>query len=353
MNEFLNPTTALIGSVLLLLAISMALWAICLRLGLKWSRGENVTWRRIVYATFFANFIAPLVTLYVIMLGVIQNPLLDAGLYLILVVGLTMTSLMLLFKLSLGKSLKAWLPTLLASFATIGIAQIYKAYAFEAFNAPTNSMAPTILGDHAQVKCPLCGKPAYGTVWHGDIPTKVICEQFHISDRHDYLASQPDIAEHLEQNGLHERDRFVAAKYLTPKRWDMIIFRYPEEPGTLYIKRLIGLPGETIVIRDGSAWADGVRLEPPTDLQGLKYYMQELEHFGNFQPLAGSEANPAKLGADEYFVLGDFTAAASDSRYWQKGAPGHPPYAVPAEYITGVVTHRFWPLHRMHSFEKH
>lgn len=352
MNELLNPNSVLIASVLLLLAVSMVLWAICLRWGLKWSRAENLTWRRIAYATFFANFIAPLVTLYVIMLGVIQNPLLDAGLYLILVLGLTMASLMLLFHLSLGKSLKAWLPTLLASFATIGIAQIYKAYAFEAFQAPTNSMAPTILGDHAMVKRPVCGQPAYGTVWH-DIPQSVICEQFHISERADYLAATPDIADQIEEHGLHERDRFIAAKYLSPKRWDLITFQWPPDPNVLYIKRLIGLPGETIVIRDGAVYANGLKLEPPAELQGIKYYMEELQNFGGFQPLAGSEANPAKLGADEYFVLGDFTAASSDSRYWEKGAPGHPPYAVPADYITGVVTHRFWPLHRMQRFEQH
>jgi signal peptidase I len=332
----------------------MTLWAICLRWGLKWSKAENLTWRRIAYATFFANFIAPLVTLYVIMLGVIQNPLLDAGLYLFLVLGLTICSLMILFRLNFGKSFQAWLPTLLASFASIGIAHIYKAYAFEAFNAPTNSMAPTILGDHALVKCPICGKPAFGSIHPGmriAIPHHIICEDFHISEEGDLLRSQPDVVEEIEQHGLHERDRFVAAKYLTPKRWDLITFRYPEEPGTLYIKRLIGLPGETIVIRDGAVYANNKKLEPPAELRGLKYE-SDAPYFSR-ETLSGSEQRPAVLGPDEYFVLGDFTAAASDSRYWQKGAPGHPPYAVPADYITGVVTHRFWPLHRMHRFEEH
>lgn len=351
MNGFLSPTAALLSSALLLLALSMALWAICLRWGLKWSRAENPTWRRIAYATFFANFIAPLVTIYVIMLGMIQNPLLDAALYLCLLFGLTMGSLMVLFRLTFGKSFQAWLPTILASVATIGIAQVYKAYAFESFQAPTNSMAPTILGDHATVKCPICGKPAYGTVWQGNIPQKVICEQFHISESQDYLAAQPDAEVEILNHGLQERDRFIAAKYLTPKRWDMITFRLPAEPETRYIKRLIGLPGETIVIRDGAVWANGHKLEPPPELQGLQYE-SEGPNFTN-QILSGSEARPAVLGPDEYFVLGDFTAASSDSRYWPTGAAGHPPYAVPADHVEGVVTHRFWPLHRMQSFEEH
>ena len=55
---------------------------------------------------------------------------------------------------------------------------------------------------------------------------------------------------------------------------------------------------------------------------------------------------PAKLGADEYFVLGDFSQQAADSRLWETGAPGHPTYAVPQSYLIGVVTHIYWPPSR-------
>ena len=57
-------------------------------------------------------------------------------------------------------------------------------------------------------------------------------------------------------------------------------------------------------------------------------------------------SRPAKLGDDEYFVLGDFSPQAKDSRLWREGAPGHTPYAVPASHIRGVVTHIYWPPKR-------
>jgi hypothetical protein len=49
-------------------------------------------------------------------------------------------------------------------------------------------------------------------------------------------------------------------------------------------------------------------------------------------------------------VLGDFVAQSSDSRFWETGAHGHPPYAVPAENISGVVIHIYWPISRWASF---
>jgi hypothetical protein len=90
-------------------------------------------------------------------------------------------------------------------------------------------------------------------------------------------------------------------------------------------------------------WIDGKKQTPPDSCQGIEY----LDRLGKWpDDLWGSAAKPAKLGSDEYFVLGDFSACAKDSRLWQQGAPGHPPYAVPASYIVGVVTHIYWPPSR-------
>jgi hypothetical protein len=54
----------------------------------------------------------------------------------------------------------------------------------------------------------------------------------------------------------------------------------------------------------------------------------------------------ARLGEDEYFVLGDFSAMSKDSRLWGEGAPGHHPFAVPESHLRGVVTHIYWPPDR-------
>jgi hypothetical protein len=90
-------------------------------------------------------------------------------------------------------------------------------------------------------------------------------------------------------------------------------------------------------------WIDGQPLTPPEAIRGIEY-LSKLEYWP--LELWGTAEKPAKLGADEYFVLGDFSAASKDSRLWQKGASGHSPYAVPASYMIGVVTHIYWPPSR-------
>jgi signal peptidase I len=142
-------------------------------------------------------------------------------------------------------------------------------------------------------------------------------------------------------------DRFLAAKYLRPQRWDIIVFRYPEDPSTLYLMRLVGLPGEEITIRDGQVRANGEVLTPPDCLRGIEY-ATEMRDFP--WDLWGTPDHPAKLGPDEYFVLGDFSPQSKDSRLWQNGAPGHPPFAVPESHLYGVITHTFWPPKRWRVF---
>jgi signal peptidase I len=129
----------------------------------------------------------------------------------------------------------------------------------------------------------------------------------------------------------------------------MIVFRYPADPSVNYVKRLVGLPGEELYIRDGAVWINGQRLEPPDEVGGIEYLMT-IEISGHPLPTSAGSMHPARLGPDEYFVLGDFSAESSDSRFWEQGAPGHPPYAVPESHIIGVVTHIYWPISRWRTF---
>jgi signal peptidase I len=211
---------------------------------------------------------------------------------------------------------------------------VVKPFMFEAYVVPTNSMAPTILGRHWEGRCPRCGGPAYATPERGPIdrPVQMICGK----DRRSCEVANPPRVE-------HSGDRFLANKLIAPRRWDVIVFRNPADPKISYCKRLVGLPGETVTIKEGAVWIDGKRQTPPDFCKGIEY----LDHFEGWSVTVwGSEAHPAKLGADECFVLGDFSARAKDSRLWEQGAPGHPPYAVPASYIVGVVTHIYRPPSR-------
>jgi signal peptidase I len=349
-----NTTFILILSLIGFFLLAILLWSYALRLGLKWLGADEQSWPTIFKAGLIVQTGTILINVLLLLLNDRLNPMLLVAMQLILVVAFGCAVLSTMFSLSLGKSLLAWLVTLGGQLAVFIVAAfVFKPYVFEAFRVPTNSMAPTILGHHARVACPVCGKPAFGTVPPKmKLPYRVICEEFHISNEFDLLRTQPEIANGITKHALHSCDHVLAAKFLQPRRWDLITFLWPEDPEVVYVKRLIGLPGESIVIREGSVWANGEKLEPPPELQGIKYYLEEMENYGGPQ-LHGSEVNPAKLGPDEYFVLGDFTAAAADSRYWQRGAPGHPPYAVPADYLTGVVTHTFWPWSRLKSFEQH
>ena len=134
-------------------------------------------------------------------------------------------------------------------------------------------------------------------------------------------------------------------KTLRPRRWDLIAFRYPGDPTMNQIKRLVGLPGEEVSIKEGFVWINGQRLEPPQTLQGLKY-VTEFPNAPFLRNIWGTADRPAKLGKGEYFVLGDFSQESADSRLWETGVPGHPSYAVPESHIIGVVTHIHWPPSR-------
>ncbi|MCA9178182.1 MAG: signal peptidase I [Planctomycetales bacterium] len=241
------------------------------------------------------------------------------------------------FKTRLGQSLQAWLPTLLTPIITLAfIFLVLRPLLYETYTAPTNLMAPTLIGEHWQGICPECGRPNYCSPtdprFSSAIPPLMICDGFHVTSA----------AENGKQ--IHAGDRFLVAKFLSPRRWDLLVFLHPEDPSTLYVKRLIGLPGEEIRMRDGSVWVNGERQTPPDSARGIEYLSAPTNLRG--QDLWGSTTRPALLGDDEYFVLNDFSAQPMDSRCWKQGAPGHNPYAVPESHIRGVVTHTYWPPRR-------
>lgn len=107
-----------------------------------------------------------------------------------------------------------------------------------------------------------------------------------------------------------------------PARGEVVVFRYPGDDRSFYIKRVIGLPGERILIRNGMVIVtkDGteVALPEPYTAQGLT---------------AGD--TDVTLGAHEYYVLGDNRGFSFDSRSWGPLADDH---------VVGMVRMRLWPL---------
>ena len=92
----------------------------------------------------------------------------------------------------------------------------------------------------------------------------------------------------------------LSYRFRDPERYDIIVFPYQHAENTYYIKRIIGLPGDTVQVIDGYMYINGKKLD---------------EHYGaEVMEDPGIAAEPIKLGDDEYFVLGDNRNHSSDSR---------------------------------------
>jgi signal peptidase I len=115
----------------------------------------------------------------------------------------------------------------------------------------------------------------------------------------------------------------LSKRFEEPKRESVIIIKYPKNPSTFFIKRLIGFPGETIEIKGGQVTVyneqnkDGIKLSEPYIVYS------KVENFSK------------KLGTNEYFVMGDNRAGSYDSRMWG---------TLPKEYIIGRPILRLLPL---------
>jgi signal peptidase I len=125
----------------------------------------------------------------------------------------------------------------------------------------------------------------------------------------------------------------ISYRFDAPERGHVIVFRYPGNPQEFYIKRIIGLPGEEVMIKDGrvtifnEAYPDGWLLNE-------EYLPDGLTTLGN------SEEKIA-VGPDEYFVLGDNRNSSSDSRNFGP---------INRSYITGKILFRGWPLEEITIF---
>lgn len=131
---------------------------------------------------------------------------------------------------------------------------------------------------------------------------------------------------------LLEGDRIIVNRLLyrfhEPRTGDVIVFKYPEDPKRDFIKRLIGRPGDRVLIREGQVSVNGQALEQPDIFQRTYYY-----NVGTF----GAADQEVEVPAGMYFVLGDNSASSRDSRYWG---------FVPRRYLIGKALLIFWPPHR-------
>jgi signal peptidase I len=129
---------------------------------------------------------------------------------------------------------------------------------------------------------------------------------------------------------LHDGERIFVNKliYYDDYRWapkvergDIVVFWYPDDPSKSYIKRVIGLPGDTVEVRDGVVRINGSDLDETY-----------LDHKYNLSPKSQAAI---QVRPNYYFVMGDNRDNSFDSRSWG---------LVPKKYIYGKALFRYWPL---------
>jgi signal peptidase I len=126
---------------------------------------------------------------------------------------------------------------------------------------------------------------------------------------------------------LHENNALIVNKveyrFTNPERGEIIVFPYKGDPSKHYIKRIIGLPGEIIDIKDSTVYVNGNPLKE-------EYILETMEQRGDIN-------FPFTVPKDTYFVMGDNRNNSSDSRYQDVGT-------IEKSKIIGHAAIRIWPL---------
>lgn len=145
-----------------------------------------------------------------------------------------------------------------------------------------------------------------------------------------YVGQRTEVNGESMENTLSNEDNLIVDKltyrFSDPKRYDIIVFPFRYADNTFYIKRIIGMPGETIQIdREGNIYINGEILEE-------SYGREVIQN-------PGLAANTIQLEEDEYFVMGDNRNNSSDSRDPMVGN-------IHRDEIIGRAWVRIWPLNK-------
>lgn len=133
------------------------------------------------------------------------------------------------------------------------------------------------------------------------------------------------------QPHLADQERIFVNKFIYHfseiERGDVVVFWYPKEPSKSFIKRVVGLPGETVEVRSGVAYVDGRELDE-------RYVRSDFFDYHSYGPFT--------VPADSFFVMGDHRNSSNDSRHWG---------CVPRENIFGKAVFRYWPVSKLGLLE--
>ncbi len=136
----------------------------------------------------------------------------------------------------------------------------------------------------------------------------------------------------------------------TPDRGDIVVFRPPTDPSKYYVKRVIGLPGDTVIVRDGQVF---IRTSDRGDIALEEKYLNSANEGRTFRyPVQGGDTTEEifLVPNDHYFLLGDNRQASLDSRSFAHLGIEATPF-VPRANIKGSVWFVALPITHIHAFE--
>jgi signal peptidase I len=238
-------------------------------------------------------------------------------------------------------------------WVAIVLAFVLRAFMFEAFVIPTGSMAPRLMGEHWDLRCPACGREyAYGVPKENTeyaagpqspkaVPSGARCP----SCGWKYPADRAEFR--------HSGDRVLVLKYLyhfrDPQRWDVVVFKNPQDNRQNYIKRLIGLPGETVEIVHGDIFVSSQRGGPraiqrkPRKAQEA---MWQVVYDNDYPPVSRADFQPpqwAPDGPDEVWAL---DAYQGRRMHYRGGRPGRLRLHAPPHWFLPRYGYNPWPDER-------
>lgn len=130
-------------------------------------------------------------------------------------------------------------------------------------------------------------------------------------------------------------DRLIAVRHSNLSRGDIVILKAPDEPGALYIKRIIGMPGDTVESKNDQIYINGKLYKQPYLNNSLKKAQNKLGYLYTENFTLKSKLGKTKVPANSYFVMGDHRPVSKDSRMIG---------FIKRSSIVGEVKLRYWPI---------